>query len=118
MLRYRPPRLRPVRSESTMSDITMSCSQVMIYGAWPSSTTETAEIGARSLPRTLRMLFRTVGATQRGGSALLSYLLFERSFCRELIGLGYRDAMARKDNLRGFLGMSSNWYCELRAPAA
>ena len=71
-----------------------------------------------SLSRTLRILFRTVGATQRGGSALLSYLLFERSFCRELIALGYRDAMARQDNLRGFLGLSSNWYCELRAPAA
>ena len=72
----------------------------------------------QSLPRTLRMLFRTVGATQRGGAVLLSYLLFERSFCRELISLGYRDTMARQDNLRGFLGLSSNWYCELRAPAA
>ena len=71
-----------------------------------------------SLPRTLRLLFRTVGATQRGGSVLLSYLLFEKSFCRELMGLGYRDTMARRDNLRGFLGLSSNWYCELRAPAA
>ena len=71
-----------------------------------------------SLPRTLRLLFRSVGATQRGGSVLLSYLLFERSFCRELIGLGYRDTMARRDNLQGFLGLSSNWYCELRAPAA
>ena len=71
-----------------------------------------------SLSRTLRLLFRTVGATQRGGSVLLSYLLFERSFCRELIALGYRDAMARQDNLRGFLGLNSNWYCELRAPAA
>jgi len=71
-----------------------------------------------SLPRTLRLLFRTVGATQRGGAVLLSYLLFEKSFCRELIGLGYRDAMARRDNLRGFLGLSSEWYCELRAPAA
>jgi NTE family protein len=71
-----------------------------------------------SLPRTLRLLFRTVGATQRGGTVLLSYLLFEKSFCRELIALGYRDAMARQDNLRGFLGLNSNWYCELRAPAA
>lgn len=72
----------------------------------------------RSLRRTLRLLFRTVGATERGGSVLLSYLLFEKSFCRELIALGYRDAMARQDNLRGFLGLSSSWYCELRAPAA
>ena len=71
-----------------------------------------------ALPRTVRLLFRSVGATQRGGSTLLSYLLFERDFCRELIALGYKDAMARRDNLRGFLGFDSQWYCELRNTAA
>lgn len=70
------------------------------------------------LPRTIRMLFRSVGATQRGGSTLLSYLLFGRKFCRELIALGYRDAMAKRDNLRGFLGYDAQWYCELRNTAA
>jgi len=69
---------------------------------------------AADLPRTIRFLFRGVGATRRGGSTLLSYLLFERAFCRELIALGYRDAMARRENLLGFLGFGSEWYCELR----
>jgi NTE family protein len=69
---------------------------------------------AQSLPRTVRLLFRSVGATERGGATLLSYLLFERDFCRELMALGYKDVMARKDNLRGFLGYESQWYCELR----
>jgi len=68
-----------------------------------------------SLPRTLQLLYRSVGATQRGGSKLLSYLLFEKSFCRELLALGYRDAMACQDNLRGFLGQRAEWYCELRS---
>jgi NTE family protein len=70
------------------------------------------------LPRTVRALFRSVGATQRGGSTLLSYLLFGRRYCRELIALGYRDAMAKRDNLRGFLGYDAHWYCELRNTAA
>ena len=73
---------------------------------------------ALSLPRTVRMLFRSVGATQRGGATLLSYLLFERAYCRELIALGYKDTMARRDNLRGFLGYAAQWYCELRNSAA
>ena len=73
---------------------------------------------AASLPRTVRLLFRSVGATERGGATLLSYLLFERAYCRELIALGYKDTMARCDNLRGFLGYATQWYCELRNSAA
>jgi NTE family protein len=73
---------------------------------------------AASLPRTVRMLFRSVGATERGGATLLSYLLFERAYCRQLIALGYKDTMARCDNLRGFLGYATQWYCELRNSAA
>jgi hypothetical protein len=30
------------------------------------------------------------------------------------MALGYKDVMVRKDNLRGFLGYESQWYCELR----
>jgi NTE family protein len=73
---------------------------------------------AASLPRTVRLLFQSVGATQRGGAALLSYLLFERAFCRELIALGYKDTMARRDSLRGFLGYAGQGHCALRDSAA
>jgi NTE family protein len=60
---------------------------------------------AHELPRTIRTLLSTVGGTRRSGSNLLSYLLFEKSFCRELIELGYRDTLARQDDLRAFLGL-------------
>ncbi len=70
------------------------------------------------LPRSIRLLFRSVGATERGGATLLSYLLFETGFCRELLALGYKDAMAKRENLLGFLGFHSDWYCELRNTAA
>lgn len=59
---------------------------------------------AHELPSTIRGLLSTVGGTRRSGSNLLSYLLFEKSFCRELIKLGYRDTVARRDDLLAFLG--------------
>jgi NTE family protein len=56
-----------------------------------------------SLPRTLRMLLRTMGALNTGGGQLMSYLLFQDSYTRELIALGYEDAMKRSEDLRAFL---------------
>jgi len=59
---------------------------------------------AQELPRVIRMLLQTVGGTKRSGSNLLSYLLFEKSYCRALIKLGYGDAMAQREELLAFLG--------------
>jgi NTE family protein len=61
---------------------------------------------AHELPRTIRILLASVGAMRQSGSNLLSYLLFEKSYCRALIQLGYQDTMARKDDLLAFLGGS------------
>jgi NTE family protein len=58
------------------------------------------------LPLTIRLLLNTVGAMRRSGANLLSYLLFERSYCRALIELGHKDTMERKDDLSAFLGWS------------
>ncbi len=67
-----------------------------------SPTQEIDEIAARYshlLPRSLRFLLRGVGVYGNHGSTLVSYLLFEKAFCRELIALGYKDAMNSKDEI-------------------
>jgi NTE family protein len=58
---------------------------------------------ARSLPWPVRALLRGIGAMNRNGGALISYLLFEPPFTRALIDLGYGDTMARKDEVQSFL---------------
>jgi NTE family protein len=60
-----------------------------------------------SLPRTLRVLLRTMGAMNTGGGQLMSYLLFQDTYTRELITLGYQDAMKRADDLMSFLAGDS-----------
>ena len=57
------------------------------------------------LPRSLRALLRTMGANNAASTLLLSYLLFERGFTRELIALGYEDARARAEEIRAFLAL-------------
>jgi NTE family protein len=57
----------------------------------------------RDLPFALRNLLHGIGGKPDSESRLLSYLLFEQSFTRELIDLGYRDAIKVKDQLRDFV---------------
>ena len=58
---------------------------------------------AHELPRALRLLLRGIGAGDRGGMQLVSYLLFESGFTRELVAMGFRDALEMEEELRAFL---------------
>jgi NTE family protein len=55
------------------------------------------------LPRGLRVLLRTLGTRNPAASSLASYLMFEAPYTRELIDLGFADAMARRAELLDFL---------------
>lgn len=66
---------------------------------------ELALTHAGAMPATLRSLLRILGARGRRGGQLLSYLLFEAPFTRELIRLGWEDASARRAELSAFLGL-------------
>jgi NTE family protein len=56
----------------------------------------------RSLPRPVRALLTGIGATEKRGAALASYLLFESSYTCELVRLGQRDTLARRDDVLAF----------------
>ncbi len=55
-----------------------------------------------ALPRTARTLLRMIGATDRRGAGLASYLLFEPPYTKALIELGRSDTFARRDDVRRF----------------
>ncbi len=58
---------------------------------------------AHLLPKPVAFLFSGIGVYKRGGGNFLSYLLFEKEYCRELINLGYHDAMQKKEQLMSFI---------------
>jgi NTE family protein len=66
---------------------------------------EVAARHAKELPRSLRVLLKGVGAGAGAsdGRQLISYLLFESGFTRELMDMGYRDGLSRRDELSAFI---------------
>jgi len=57
----------------------------------------------QELPAALRALLWGIGSRRGGESRLLSYLMFEQAYTRELIELGYHDAMQVRDQLENFV---------------
>jgi NTE family protein len=65
-----------------------------------------------NFPLSVRILLMGIGALAREGRPLMSYLMFDAPYCKELIDLGYQDAMAARDQILHLLG-----YDELIASA-
>jgi len=57
------------------------------------------------LARPIRALLRVLGATDRRGASLMSYLLFEAGYVGELLDLGRRDALAQRERILAFFGL-------------
>jgi NTE family protein len=55
------------------------------------------------LPFAIRALLHGAGGRRPDENRLLSFLLFEKEYTRELIRLGYRDAMQVENQLRDFI---------------
>lgn len=66
---------------------------------------EIAREYAHEMPWTIKLLLGRFGFWGRNDWQLPSYLLFTPGFCNALIDLGYRDTMARRDEIKAFLGL-------------
>jgi NTE family protein len=67
--------------------------------------TQLASKHFKELPRLIRFLFARVGIGSDEGSTALSYLLFQSSYTKELIDLGYTDTMRKKEAIKQFFNV-------------
>jgi NTE family protein len=70
-----------------------------------SDLSATAAVHAPEMPRSVRSLLRTMGASSELGGQLTSYLLFEAGFTRQLIEMGHDEAQLRREEICDFLGI-------------
>ncbi len=57
-----------------------------------------------NFPLSLKILLKGIGALAREGRPLMSYLMFDAPYCKELMELGYQDALASRDQILHLLG--------------
>lgn len=57
----------------------------------------------RELPRNVRKTLEFLGTEEGQDSSITGFLMFENSYARQLIDLGYQDTVMRREELRDFL---------------
>ena len=59
----------------------------------------------QDLPSAIKILLRVMGISNNAESSIISYLLFEKAYCKQLIKLGFHDALEQESKIREFLNI-------------
>jgi NTE family protein len=57
------------------------------------------------LPLSIRIVLKSLGIRNDSESSIASYLLFDKSFCNDLMKLGFEDAMNKETEIKKFLDL-------------
>ncbi|MGE8682767.1 patatin-like phospholipase family protein [Achromobacter marplatensis] len=100
-------RINYLMDHATPDGTQVNVRRIQVLTITPSQSLDTMALEhLQDMPAQARALFRVLGVSsdphRPGGGALMSYLLFESSYTRRLIELGYADTMQRNDEVIAF----------------
>ncbi|MFY0480174.1 patatin-like phospholipase family protein [Achromobacter marplatensis] len=100
-------RINYLMDHATPEGAQVNVRRIRVLTITPSQSLDTMALEhLHDMPAQARALFRVLGVSsdphRPGGGALMSYLLFESSYTRRLIELGYADTMQRNDEVIAF----------------
>jgi NTE family protein len=55
------------------------------------------------MPFAIKTLLRMIGVKKNSESSLVSYLLFEKSYTKHLIDIGFQDGLNQQNEIKAFL---------------
>ena len=91
-----------LKNQNTETSETVSLKKIPALCISPSANLgEIARSQAHHLPRLLRMTIGALGDLD-DANEIISYLMFDKNFCRKLIEIGYNDAFEAKDEIIEF----------------
>ncbi|MGE8590642.1 MAG: patatin-like phospholipase family protein, partial [Alcaligenes sp.] len=100
-------RINALMEHATPDGVQVNVRRIQVLTITPSQSLDTMALEhLQDMPAQARALFRVLGVSsdpgRPGGGALMSYLLFESSYTKRLIELGYADTMQRNEEVIAF----------------
>ncbi len=101
-LRYVNLSIRRLQTEGSSLGVSRMRTIDSLYFSPSKDLSEIAKSRSGDLPKIIRFLVQGLGTLDESAE-LLSYLLFEPTYCRTLVELGYEDTFKRKEEVSRFI---------------